>query len=245
MTEVARTAAGTHPVALVIDDDDGMRSFVRARLEAEGFAVIEASSGEAGLELLSTDVSVVLVDVGLPGIDGFTVVRTIRGSSQVPIVMMTGAGDEGDRVLGLELGADDYIVKPFLPREMTARIRAAVRRSSGIQPGSTDLDASAATAGLVIDASTREVRVAGAVLELTAKEFDLLAFLAAHPRQVFTRDQLLQQVWQSEPGWVGGGTVTEHIYRVRKELERHPQCRASIATIRGVGYRFETTSDQR
>ena len=108
----------------MIDDDDGMRSFVRTRLEGEGFEVLEASSGEVGLQLLTDDVSVVIVDVGLPGIDGFTVVRTIRRTSWVPIVMMTGAADEGDRVLGLELGADDYIVKPFLPREMIARIRA-------------------------------------------------------------------------------------------------------------------------
>jgi DNA-binding response OmpR family regulator len=239
--DVARTSAGSAPLALLIDDDDGMRTFVRVRLEADGFDVIEAASGEAGLDLLTPGVSVVLVDVGLPGIDGFTVVQTIRRSSRVPIVMMTGAGDEDDRVRGLELGADDYIVKPFLPREMTARIRAAARRSMPSEESWPEADVSPPDDGLVVNILVREARVAGKLLQLTAREFDLLAFLAAHPRQVFTRDQLLQQVWKSEPGWVGGGTVTEHIYRVRRELERHPASNASIVTVRGIGYRFQST----
>ncbi len=228
----------TRPIALLIDDDDGLRAFVRIRLEAEGFQVIEAASGEAGLEQLTPQVSVVLVDVGLPGIDGFTVVRTMRRSSSVPILMMTAAADEGDRVLGLELGADDYIVKPFLPREMTARVRAAIRRSnlaSPVEPTSVPLDHGMP----VIDPQAREALIDGVVLSLTAREFDLLAFLVAHPRQVFTRDQLLRHVWETEPGWVGDGTVTEHIHRIRKQLDLHPACAASITTIRGIGYRFE------
>ena len=237
-----RTGDAPRPVALVIDDDAGMRSFVRTRLEDDGFDVIDAASGEAGLELLTPRVSVVLVDVALPGIDGFMVVRTIRRSSRVPIVMMTGAGDEDDRVRGLELGADDYIVKPFLPREMIARIRAAARRATTLDDGALTVEAaSPPQRGLVVDTSSREARVAGALLQLTAREFDLLAFFTADPRQVFTRDQLLVQVWRTEPGWVGAGTVTEHIYRVRRELERHPGSHVSITTVRGVGYRFETT----
>jgi len=229
------------PVALLIDDDDAVRAFVCTRLVADGFRVVEATSGEIGLELLSPEITVVLVDVGLPGIDGFTVVRTIRRSSGVPIVMMTAAADESDRVLGLELGADDYIVKPFLPREMIARVRAAVRRGSppdAALPGPPGADAHDC---LVIDLAAREARVDGSALILTAREFELLAFLASHPRQVFTREQLLRQVWEAEPGWVGDSTVTEHVHRVRKELDRYPAGRASIVTIRGIGYRFETT----
>ncbi len=229
---------GPSPVALLIDDDDGMRRFVRSRLEAAGFQVLEAETGEAGLDLLDSNVSVVLVDVGLPGIDGFAVVRAIRRSSEVAIVMMTAASEEGDRVLGLDLGADDYIVKPFLPGEMTARVRAAIRRSSSTNPTPPTIDVVGRHDDVEIDLAAREALVAGSVLTLTAREFDLLAFLNAHPRQVFTRDQLLRQVWDAEPGWIGDGTVTEHIHRLRKELVRHPSCRASIVTVRGIGYRY-------
>jgi DNA-binding response OmpR family regulator len=231
------------PVALLIDDDDAVRAFVCTRLVADGFRVVEATSGEAGLELLTPEITVVLVDVGLPGIDGFTVVRKIRRSSRVPIVMMTAASDEGDRVLGLELGADDYIVKPFLPREMIARVRAAIRRAAppdAAPPVPRDADTED---GLVIDVAAREARIDRSALTLTAREFELLAFLASHPRQVFTREQLLRQVWETEPGWVGDSTVTEHIHRVRKELDRHPASRASIVTIRGIGYRYESSPE--
>jgi DNA-binding response OmpR family regulator len=168
-------------------------------------------------------------------------VRSIRRFSRVPIVMMTAAGDEGDRVLGLELGADDYIVKPFLPREMTARVRAAVRRSMPHEREAVGTvgDAPQVPGSLVIDTSAREARVGHSVLTLTAREFDLLAFFAEHPRHVFTRDQLLRRVWEAEPGWLGDSTVTEHVHRVRKELERHPESQVSISTVRGIGYRFE------
>ena len=222
-------------VALLIDDDGDVRRFVRTRLAADGFAVIEAPTGELGLELLTPAVDVVLVDVGLPGIDGFSVVRSIRRNSNVPIIMMTAASSESDRVLGLELGADDYIVKPFLPREMVARVRASVRRASARETVPAPFQMADS---LIIDVPAREASVNGMVLALTAREFELLAFLSAHPRQVFSREQLLRHVWESEPGWIGDGTVTEHIHRLRKELERHPACRASIATVRGVGYRF-------
>jgi two-component system alkaline phosphatase synthesis response regulator PhoP len=231
------------PVVLLIDDDDSVRSFVRTRLEGDGFRVIEATSGEDGLAMLTPEVTIVIVDVGLPGIDGFGVVRAIRRTSDVPIVMMTAASAEGDRVLGLELGADDYIVKPFLPREMAARVRAAVRRGAplrAVRRHDDDAPKSEPEQGaLAIDAGAREAFVDGVLLTLTSREFDLLAFLAASPRQVFSRVQLLRSVWGSEPEWVGDATVTELVHRVRKELQRHPASSARIVTVRGAGYRFD------
>jgi DNA-binding response OmpR family regulator len=224
---------------LLIEDDDSIREFVKSRLEQAGFGVVEVSTGIAGLQAFAAhDIDVVVVDVGLPDIDGFSVVRAIRERSLVPIMMMTAAVDEIDRVMGLEIGADDYVTKPFLPREMVARVRALVRRSHQQEPPpSTDLQD--AVGGIVIDALAREARVDGIRLDLKAREFDLLAFLAASPRQVFTRDQLLRQVWQVEPGWISDATVTEHVRRVRLELVRHEGCTATIATVRGTGYRFE------
>jgi DNA-binding response OmpR family regulator len=239
MTRVDDACDEAAPLVLLVDDDDALRSFVRVRLEADGLRVIEASSGEEGLDLLTADVSVVLVDVGLPRIDGFGVVRAIRRSSTVPIVMMTAAADESDRVLGLELGADDYIVKPFLPREMLARVRAAIRRAAIGGPATTPTAKREAGGVLVIDTFAREARIDGAALRLTTLEFDLLAYLAASPRRVFSRDQLLHNVWHIEPGWVGDATVTEHVHRLRRELERHPTFAGAIVTVRGIGYRYD------
>jgi DNA-binding response OmpR family regulator len=229
-------------VALLIDADDELRGFVRARLVSDGFAVIEAASGEEGLARLTPDVSVVLIDVGLPGLDGFSVLRSIRRVSRVPAIMMTAASDESDRVLGFELGADDYIVKPFLPREMLARVRTAARRSVVDSTRSDGERTRDDRTGLVVDQESREVRLDGELISLTAREFDLLAFFAASPRQVFTRDQLLRQVWNAEPGWINAATVTEHIHRLRRVFESHPNCTARIVTLRGVGYRFEVES---
>lgn len=233
---------GSAGTVLLIDDDADVRDFIKARLESDGFSVVVAASGEQGLSMMAPDGSIdaVVIDVGLPGIDGFTVVRSLRRWSNVPIIMVTAASDEADRVLGLELGADDYVVKPFLPRELVARIRAAVRRSIINVPATVDENAKRLVFGpLVIDCDAHEAHVDGTGLLLTAREFDLLAFVATSPRRVFSREQLLRGVWSVEPGWLGAGTVTEHVHRLRKELERHIACSSTIATVRGAGYRFD------
>ncbi|MDO8361414.1 MAG: response regulator transcription factor [Actinomycetota bacterium] len=225
----------THGVVLLIDDDVDIRRVVRDRLRAAGFTVAEAESGERGLEVLASQpVDIVVLDVGLPGIDGFSVLRAIRASSQVAVVLLTAAGDEADRVLGLEIGADDYVVKPFSPRELVARVRAVARRA---QP---NLLRSVLQFGdMVVDTRAREVRRNGELVSLTAREFDLLAFLGSAPRQTFTREQLLHHVWNSEPGWQDVATVTEHIHRLRRRIEADHSAPRHLITVRGSGYRFD------
>jgi DNA-binding response OmpR family regulator len=220
---------------LLIEDDPDVRRFVHERLTAQGFVVSEATSGERGLDLFDTQrFDVVLLDVHLPGIDGFSVLRSIRRGSQVPVLLLTAASDEADRVLGLEIGADDYIIKPFLPRELIARIRAVLRRTSPAETVATmTFD------DLVIDPQAREVRVAATLINLTGREFDLLVFMASSPRRTYTREQLLQQVWNSEPGWQNVATVTEHVHRLRRRIEADPAAPRHLVTVRGTGYRFD------
>ena len=220
---------------LLIEDDTDVRRFVHERLTAQGFIVSEATSGERGLDLFDIQrFDVVLLDVHLPGIDGFSVLRSIRRISQVPVLLLTAASDEADRVLGLEIGADDYIIKPFLPRELIARIRAVLRRTSPVESVAT------MTFGeLVIDPRAREVRLAAQLINLTGREFDLLVFMASSPRRTYTREQLLQQVWNSEPGWQNVATVTEHVHRLRRRIEADPAAPRHLVTVRGTGYRFD------
>jgi len=220
---------------LLIDDDADVRRFVRQRLESEGFEVIEAPTGERGLELVNDSISAVLLDVGLPGLDGFSVLRAIRARYTMPVLMMTAAGDEADRVLGLEIGADDYIVKPFLPRELIARVRAVLRRAAPPKLA----DHRIVFGDLEIDPLARQARRAGAILPLTQMEFDLLLFFARSPRQTFSRDQLLRHVWDVEPDWQTAATVTEHVHRLRRHVESVPDQPDRIVTVRGVGYRFD------
>ena len=224
---------------LLIDDDDAIRSFVRGRLEQAGFSVLDTASGLDGIKTFADhDVDIVLVDVGLPDIDGFSVVRLLREKSNVPIMMMTAATEEIDRVMGLEIGADDYVTKPFLPRELVARVHALLRRSARVEAPAVGRSIFVA-GGLSIDTTAREAYVGDDPVLLKAREFDLLAFFAQSPRQVFSREQLLRHVWGVEPGWVNAATVTEHVRRVRLELSRHPTCGVSIVTVRRSGYRFQ------
>lgn len=229
----------TTGTVLVVDDDDIVREVVCTYLEREGYATHQASAGRAALELVeTTDPDLIVLDVMLPEIDGFSILGELRKRTDIPVILLTARTEETDRVLGLELGADDYVVKPFSPRELAARVRTVLRRSarqadtSDHEPLSFD--------GLEIDARSREVKVDGAPVELTAREFDLLAFLASSPKQVFSRGQLLEHVWDSSTDWQDPSTVTVHIRRVRRKIEADPNQPRWITTVWGVGYRFES-----
>ncbi|GAA1878057.1 response regulator transcription factor [Lapillicoccus jejuensis] len=228
---------------LVVDDDARVRTVVCWQLEAEGYDVHEAADGYAawaGIERHRPDL--VVLDLSLPGLSGLDLLRRLRAAGDVtPVVVLSGRDGEGDRITGLDLGADDYLVKPFSPGELAARVRSVLRRTVGRDPsgrGATDGQAPRppATGGgaarLRIDHGTREVEVDGEPVPLTAKEFDLVAFLHAHPRQVFTRAQLLEHVWASSHGWQSEATVTEHVHRLRHKLGP-----GHLVTVRGVGYR--------
>ena len=223
---------------LVVDDDPEVRGMLSRLLEVEGYKVTEAMTGaEAIGSLASTQPDLVILDVMLTSEDGFDVLAAIRRTSDVPVILVTAKGHETDRVLGLKLGADDYVVKPFSPAELAARVGTVLRRSAK--------GPAAATSGtlefgdLAIDTMAREIRVSDRLVETTAKEFALLAFLAGSPRQVFTREQLLSQVWDSSSEWQDAGTVTEHIRRIRRKIELDPDSPQWVRTVRGVGYRFE------
>lgn len=220
---------------LVVDDDAGNRDVVRRSLAREGFDVSEAGDGERALQMLAAQsADLVVLDVNLPSIGGFDVLARVRAQNDVPVIMVTGRDAETDRVLGLELGADDYVVKPFSPRELASRVRAVLRRTAPRR--STDrLDYGA----LVIDLASREVRVHDIVVDLTTREFELLAFMAASPRRVYSRAQLLESVWSSALEWQDPATVTEHVRRIRSKIEHDPDHHGWIRAVRGIGYAFE------
>jgi DNA-binding response OmpR family regulator len=220
---------------LVVDDEPMVREVVTRYLEHDGHEVAVAGDGAVALRLLDErHFDLIVLDLMLPSVDGLSVLRALRARSATPVVVLTARGDEGDRVLGLELGADDYVVKPFSPRELAARVSSVLRRSRAVPP--PDL---LRFDGLEIDEAMREVRRDGRVVELTRREFDLLAFLARAPRQVFTRAQLLEHVWASSPEWQDPATVTVHIGHLRQKFEDDPGRPRWITTVRGVGYRFE------
>ena len=229
------------PLALLIDDLDDIRANVRERMTANGFRVVEANSGEAGLAALASHpVDVVVLDVGLPGLDGFAVLRTIRETSNVPVIMLTGADHEADKVLGLELGADDYVLKPFSARELVARVRAVLRRATPPSPTASNTDGRVLTfRRLRIDTAARTAAVDGNMLTLTPREFDLLVFLCISPGKAFSREDLLREVWNSEPEWQNVSTVTEHVHRLRRQIELDPGSPTHLITVRGSGYRFD------
>lgn len=214
---------------LVVEDDDAIAIPLVAGLEREGFQVRRVATGEAALAGAPPDV--VLLDIGLPDIDGFELCRRLRRESDVPILVISARGDEIDRVIGLELGADDYLVKPFGFRELLARIRAVTRRTSVV----ADTARPQRVGTLEIDRRTRRVRVAGEEVALTPKEFDLLADLAEEPGAVVTRQQLIEDVWDSH--WYGPTrTLDVHVASLRKKLGDG----AWVETVRGVGFRLGT-----
>jgi DNA-binding response OmpR family regulator len=219
---------------LVVDDEPTVRDVVVRYLRREGFEALEAGDVESARELVaSRSPSLVVLDLMLPGGDGLDLCRWIRGRSELPIIMLTARVDETDRIVGLELGADDYVTKPFSPRELTARVRTVLRRSTARPDTSRRLS----FGKLELDPVSREVRVAGKPVRLTAKEFDLLHFLARHPRQVFSRQQLMDGVWGYEAAF-DTGTLTVHVRRLREKIERDPAHPRWIETVWGVGYRF-------
>jgi len=222
---------------LVVDDEPIVREVVERYLRQEGFAVETAADGpEALRRFAAARPDLVLLDLMLPGIDGLEVCRRIRATSNVPIVMLTAKGDETDTVIGLGVGADDYVAKPFSPRELTARIKAVLRRAA-VAPPAYDGDPLRYGA-LVIRPDRRQVETATGAVDLTSREFDLLVFLASHPGQVFSREQLLDKVWD----WAfasDGGTVTVHVRRLRQKIEADPERPRYVKTVWGVGYKFE------
>ncbi len=220
---------------LVIDDEPRVREVVATYLQREGFKVLEAADADtARRHLAGPDPDLVILDIMFPGASGLDLLHELRRNSETPVILLTARAEEADRVLGLELGADDYVVKPFSPRELVARVRTVLRRANP-----APVSQAIAFDGLTVDMAAREVAVGGVVVELTAKEFDLLAFMAANPRQVFSRTQLLEQVWDSSPEWQDPATVTVHVRRVRHKIESDPTQPRWLQTAWGVGYRFQ------
>jgi DNA-binding response OmpR family regulator len=220
---------------LVVDDDPDVLGLVEAVLRGEGFAVRAVTTSTEAITSVRADrPDVVLLDRMLADSDGLDVLAEIHAVANVPVILLTGRGAEADRVLGLRMGAEDYIVKPFSPPELVARIDSILRRV-GQRPGSRPLKFGA----LCLDLDSREVLVDGKLIPTTAKEFDLLAYLASSPRQVLSRNQLLQQVWDSSSDWQDEATVTEHVRRLRLKIEADPERPRWLVTVRGVGYRFD------
>jgi DNA-binding response OmpR family regulator len=216
---------------LVVEDEQAIADLVRAYLRRDGFEVVWASSGEQALEELARHpVRLVVLDIGLPGIDGFEVCRRLRSRTAVPILILSARDDEVDRVAGLEAGADDYVTKPFSPRELVARVKAILRRASG---GGEAIGGGTLAAGDVqLERASRTVTVGGETVELTSREFDLLAALLSHPGVVLSRDRLLELVWGGE--FAGGTrTVDVHVAQLRAKLDR-PEL---VQTVRGAGYK--------
>jgi DNA-binding response OmpR family regulator len=220
---------------LVVDDEPTIRDVVVQYLRREGYATLEAGDGDAARELLEREwPNLVVLDLMLPGTDGLALCRWIRDRSQLPVIMLTARGEEADRIIGLELGADDYVTKPFSPRELVARVRSVLRRGTDANDRP---DERVRIGDIEIDAAAREVRKRGSVLKLTAREFELLWFLARHPRRVFSRDQLMSRVWGYEPAF-DSGTITVHVRRLREKIEDEPAHPRYIETVWGVGYRL-------
>ncbi len=224
---------------LVVDDEPMVSEVVCRYLENDGFTVVGAANGRQALDLLERKPpDLVVLDIMLPEIDGLSVLRHVRSHTDVPVILLTARASEVDRIVGLELGADDYVVKPFSPRELAARVRTVLRRTHGSARHETT-GALLQFGSIRIDEATREVHVDDRSVALTPKEFDLLAFLARSPRQVFSRRQLLEHVWESSPDYQDPATITVHVGRLRQKLEPDPENPRWITTVWGVGYRFE------
>jgi DNA-binding response OmpR family regulator len=223
---------------MVVDDDATVAEVVARYLEREGFAVDSVADGRQALARAASSLpDLVVLDLMLPGLDGLEVCRRLRALAPIPVIMLTARGEESDRVMGLDLGADDYVTKPFSPRELTARVKSVLRRAEGplaeMEPG---LDSPVVVDGLAVDVRGRQVLLHGRPVALTQREFDLLAFLVQHRHQAFRRQELLEQVWGYSYG--DTSTVTVHVRRLREKIEADPSRPGRIQTVWGVGYRY-------
>jgi DNA-binding response OmpR family regulator len=222
---------------LVVEDEPSIAEVVSLYLRKAGYEAITARDGRTALDVLDRETpGLIILDIMLPGLDGFEITRRVRAQGDTPIIMLTARRSEADRIAGLELGADDYVVKPFSPQELVSRVRAVLRRTLGTPQESKERPL--VFDSLVIDPRTRLVTVNGVETLLTAKEFDMLWLLAHHPRQVFTRRQLLERVWGLSD-YIDPGTVTVHVRRLREKIETDPANPEHLITMWGVGYKFE------
>jgi DNA-binding response OmpR family regulator len=221
---------------LVVDDEPSIVEVVSLYLRREGFDVLTAGDGDTALSAAREHLpDLIVLDIMLPKRSGLEITRLLRLEREVPIILLTARSDEADRIVGLELGADDYVVKPFSPREVVARVKAVLRRS--MRDDADEVDRPLTMGAVTVVPSERVVKIDGVAVDLTAKEFDLLYFLASHPRQVFTRDQLLDRVWGTE--YIADeSTVTVHVRRLREKIERDPSKPEHVVTVWGVGYKF-------
>jgi DNA-binding response OmpR family regulator len=227
------------PRILVVDDDVTVSEVVARYLERDGYRVEVRADGREALDrALAEPPDLVVLDLMLPGMDGLEVCRRLRAIAPVPIVMLTARTQESDRILGLDLGADDYVSKPFSTKELVARVRAVLRRAQGPLVGGAPGPVRLHVDGdLEVDVAAREARLGGEVVGLTAREFELLAFLARHPRRAFSREEVLEHVWGYRYG--DTSTVTVHVRRLREKIEPDPSHPVRIVTVWGVGYRWE------
>ncbi|MDQ6725065.1 MAG: response regulator transcription factor [Actinomycetota bacterium] len=226
------------PRILVVDDDLTVSEVVTRYLEREGYVVEVAYDGAVALaQALAHPPELVVLDLMIPSLDGFEVCRRLRAAAPVPVIMLTARGEEADRIVGLELGADDYVSKPFSPRELTARVKAVLRRAGGAVATASGEPTTLRAGTLEVDTVAHEARRDGELVALTSREFDLLVHLMRHPRRAFRREDLLEQVW----GFAYGdtSTVTVHVRRLREKIEVDPAEPRYVCTVWGVGYRFE------
>jgi len=223
---------------LVVEDEPSIAEIVGLYIKRAGYQVQIAVDGKQAMTILEKQIpDLVILDLMLPEVDGLSLTRWLRDRSDVPIIMVTARREEIDRIAGLEMGADDYVVKPFSPQELVSRVRAVLRRL-GREQSEAESDRSLSFEGLTIDPRSRVVTVNKLEVELTAKEFDVLYILARHPKQVFTRDQLLERVWGGAE-YIDAGTVTVHMRRLREKIETNPSKPQRLLTVWGVGYKFE------
>ncbi|HEX8727619.1 MAG TPA: response regulator transcription factor [Ktedonobacterales bacterium] len=224
---------------LIVDDEQTVREVVGQYLEIEGYQVLQAESGPEGLRIAeATPPDLVILDLTLPGMDGLEVCRRLRAVSAIPILMLTARAEDADKLLGFGIGADDYLTKPFNPRELVARVQAIMRRLEAMSVPAMVFDGALRFGAITIRPQTRQVERDGQPLDLTTKEFDLLHFLAAHPKQIFTREQLLLHVWNYE-NYGEDSTVTVHMRRLREKVEPDPARPRYLRTVWGIGYKFE------
>ena len=223
---------------LVIEDEPSLAEVVSLYLKRAGFQIQIANDGKQAMSILEKQIpDFVIMDIMLPEVDGLSLTRWLRDRSNVPIIMVTARREEVDRIAGLEMGADDYVVKPFSPQELVSRVRAVLRRT-GRDQSTAESERALSFDSIQIDPRTRVVKVEESEIDLTVKEFDMLYLLACYPKQVFTRDQLLERVWGGAE-YIDPGTVTVHVRRLREKIESDPSKPKHLLTVWGVGYKFE------